>query len=108
MKIQVFGHPYAPIGMGEQLASFSKALDAVYLEHRIYDIYSSGAEWKATRSWLNQKETEDSNWGDIRIFHINGDEVEASLKHLEKQGFDFLIRYAIPRAKRKVRKYTIK
>jgi len=89
MKIQVFGHPYAPIGMGEQLASFSKALDAVYLEHRIYDIYSSGAEWRATRSWLNQKEIEDPNWGDIRIFHINGDEIDASLKHLESQGFDF-------------------
>lgn len=89
MKIQVFGHPYAPIGMGEQLASFSKALDAVYLEHTIYDIYSSGLEWRETRSWLNSKESEDPNWGTVRIFHINGDEVEACLVYLQKKGFDF-------------------
>jgi len=89
MNIQVFGHPYAPIGMGEQMASFSRALDAVYLQHKIYDIYSYGAEWKSTRPWLNDKETNDPNWGDVRIFHINGDEVEACLIHLKKQGFDW-------------------
>jgi len=89
MKIQVFGHPYAPIGMGEQVASFSRALDAVYLQHTVYDIYGSGAEWKATRAWLNAKESMDPNTAEVRIFHINGDEVEPCLKQLEKNGFDF-------------------
>jgi len=89
MKIQIFGHPYAPIGMGEQLASFSRALESVHLEHTIYDIYGSGVEWRATRPWLNAKETKDLNAGDVRIFHINGDEVKPCLEHLEKNGFEF-------------------
>jgi len=89
MKIQIFGHPYAPIGMGEQLASFSRALDAVYLQHTIYDIYSSSEEWRETRQWLNVKETDDPNEGNIRIFHINGDETEKCLDQLKKKGFDF-------------------
>ena len=88
MKIQVFGHPYAPIGMGEQLASFSRALDAVYLQHTIYDIYGSGAEWKSTRSWLNAKESTNPNEAEVRIFHINGDEVVPCLARLEKNRFD--------------------
>lgn len=88
-KIQVFGHPYAPIGMGEQLASFSRALDAVYLPHTIYDIYGSGAEWQATRAWLNAKASQNPNEGEVRIFHINGDEVEPCLKKLQEKGFDF-------------------
>jgi hypothetical protein len=90
MNIQIFGHPYAPIGMGEQLASFSKALDSVYLSHKIYDIYGSSIENKQiTRPWLMTKEIDDPNWGDIRIFHINGDEIIPCLKHLESKGFDF-------------------
>jgi len=89
MNIQLFGHPYAPIGMGEQLASFSKALDAVYLRHTIYDIYNYSQEWRSTKVWLNAKETRDPNAADIRIFHINGDEIETCLEYLEKNGFNF-------------------
>jgi len=89
MRVQIFGHPYAPIGMGEQLASFSKALDAVHIEHGIYDIYQSNAKLKQNRPWLIAKESKDINAGDINIFHINGDEIENCLAHLKTKGFDF-------------------
>ena len=89
MKIEIFGHPYAPIGIGEQMASFSRAMERVYIDHRIHDIYGSDSTLRASRQWLNRKETNNPNYGDIRIFHINGDDIEPCLKHLKQKGFRF-------------------
>jgi len=90
MRILLIGHPYAPIGMGEQIASFSMALDSVYVPHKIYDIFGTPEEQKdKSRPWLKEKETNDPNWGDIRIFHINGDEIENCLNVLKQRGFKF-------------------
>tara|TARA_R110002012_G_scaffold321971_2_gene552952 strand:- start:2475 stop:3566 length:1092 start_codon:yes stop_codon:yes gene_type:complete len=96
MKVTVFGHPFSPIGMGEQLASFSDSLSACYFEHEIFDIYSStdsllGQE----RAWLKPKLTSDPNNCDIRIFHINGDEIDEVLTELEKCNFELSSAYNI-------------
>ena len=95
MKVCLFGHPYAPIGMGEQLASFSDALDVCYFNHQIYDIYGSDAKPKDIRPWLIRKESNDNNGADVRIFHINGDEIEPCINHLEKRGLIFSNSYNI-------------
>ncbi len=90
MNICVLGHPYAPIGTGEQLTSFLRGLDECNIEYRLFDIY--GAEnlrRERKPQWLLDKETFDSNYGDIRIFHINGDEIIPCLEHLEKKGMKF-------------------
>ncbi len=90
MTICVFGHPYSSLGTGEQLASFSRSLDVCHVEHKLFDIYGSSACDKGIiRPWLKEKETKDPGYGDIRIFHINGDEIIPCMKHLEGKGFDF-------------------
>ncbi len=90
MKISVFGHPYSSIGTGEQLASFSRALDTCYIEHSIIDIYGPDRiQNDKIRPWLIEKETDDLNCAEIRIFHINGDEIMPCLDLLEKRGFRF-------------------
>tara|TARA_B000000460_G_C21538428_1_gene404548 strand:- start:7671 stop:8759 length:1089 start_codon:yes stop_codon:yes gene_type:complete len=96
MKVTVFGHPFSPIGMGEQLASFSDALSACYFEHNIFDIYSSVSSLQnRDRSWLQSKLTNNVNDCDVRIFHINGDEVEDVLKELKNYNFEMDAAYNI-------------
>lgn len=96
MKICLFGHPYASIGMGEQLVSFSSSLDACYFEHNVYDIFGTDIRIKnSTRPWMLSKETDEANSADIRIFHINGDEIRPCINHLEARGFNFSSGYNI-------------
>jgi len=93
MTICLYGHPYSSLGTGEQLASFSRALDTCQIEHKIYDIFGSSTLTIGTaRPWLKEKETHEPCYGDIRIFHINGDEIESCLINLKKQGVDFTAR----------------
>ena len=96
MKVTVFGHPFSPIGMGEQLASFSDALSACYFEHNIFDVYSSVSSLQnRDRSWLQSKLTNNVNDCDVRIFHINGDEVGDVLNELKNYNFEMDAAYNI-------------
>jgi len=88
MKVQVFGHPYASIGMSEQMLSFCRAMDEVYLDYRVSDIYGINSCVDTCNS-VSNKLTTDYNWGGIRVFHINGDEVQPCLSHLKKAGMNF-------------------
>ncbi len=93
MTICIYGHPYSSLGTGEQLASFSRALDSCQVEHKIYNIWGNNNGTTGTaRPWLKEKETYDPCYGDIRIFHINGDEIEPCLNNLGKQGLEFSTR----------------
>ena len=94
MKICLFGHPYAPIGMGEQLASFSQAMSEVYMDHKIFDIY--GEKDRSCREWLSPKQTDEVNGHDVRIFHINGDEVQNVLTHLPNMDLNEGINIIVP------------
>jgi len=72
----LIGHPWAPIGMGEQMRSHIAALSAVHLHHRVYDIFRYAARLDpAHEAIIGDREVE-AVPGGIRIFHINGDEVE--------------------------------
>lgn len=96
MTICIYGHPYSSLGTGEQLAAFSRALDTCQVKHKIYDIWgNNNVTTDTVRPWLREKETDDPCYGDVRIFHINGDEIEPCLNNLEKQGFDFYTRKKI-------------
>ena len=39
VPITIIGHPWAPIGMGEQMRSHVQACGAVHLHHRVFDIF---------------------------------------------------------------------
>jgi len=76
VPITLIGHPWAPIGMGEQMRSHIAALSALHLHHKVYDIFRYAARIDlAHEAIIGDRET-DSVPGGIRIFHVNGDEVE--------------------------------
>ncbi len=79
-NINLVGHPFAPIGMGEHIRSTARCLRSVGQSFGLTDIYD-----------LNPSSSEDeaefgalllNKVGNINIYHINGNEVEQSLKHL--------------------------
>jgi glycosyltransferase involved in cell wall biosynthesis len=76
-SINLVGHPYAPIGMGEHIRCTLKALQKVGVSPLLNDVYEihSSNDYR-----LGVRETK--TFGPINIFHINGDEVDPVLKHL--------------------------
>jgi hypothetical protein len=87
--ITLIGHPYAPIGMGEQLRSHIRALSALGLHHRVFDIFRYAQRVDATHfEVVGERERRDLPAG-IRIFHINADEVGPVLREFAARGGDF-------------------
>lgn len=89
VALTIIGHPWAPIGMGEQMRSHVQACTAVRLHHQVFDIfrYAQRADETHTRM-LGGLETDRVPPG-VRIFHINGDEVERVIEAFEAQGNAF-------------------
>jgi glycosyltransferase involved in cell wall biosynthesis len=90
MKVVLVGHPFSPIGMGEQLVSLSAALSSCYFQHQIFDVFPSLQNVnESERDWIKPIVTQDINDADIRIFNINGDEVDEVICQLNKNGLDW-------------------
>ena len=80
--LTLVGHPYAPIGMGEQLRSHLAAAHAVRLPARVHDVFRhAGRDDDGYRALLDEHEAPTLPGG-IRVFHINGDEVAPTLDKL--------------------------
>jgi hypothetical protein len=95
IAITVIGHPWAPIGMGEQLRSHLLAGNAVGLHHRVFDIFRYAQRSDPAHARLVEPlERADVPPG-IRIFHVNGDEVERVIAAFEARGNDFAAGYNI-------------
>ena len=95
VPITIIGHPWAPIGMGEQLRSHVHACNAVHVPHRVLDIFRYAQRTDAAHGrLLNQLEIAVPPEG-VRIFHVNGDEVEAVVAAFEARGGDFAAGYNI-------------
>lgn len=89
VPITVIGHPFAPIGMGEQMRSHIAAMDALGLHHRVLDIFRHSARTDdAHAALIGDRERRDLPAG-IRIFHVNGDEVARVLEALAARGGNF-------------------
>jgi hypothetical protein len=92
------GHPYASTGMGQQFRSHLSACRAVGLDARPYDIFGNVArEDVALREQLEPIEADTLGTG-VRIFHVNGDEVEAVLEqlHRRKEAFKDGVNVIVP------------
>lgn len=86
LPVTFIGHPFASIGMGEQLRSHVAAAGAVALHHRVLDIFRySGRSDEAHHVALGGVEITEVPGG-IRVFHVNGDEVERVVAALEARG----------------------
>ena len=86
---------WAPIGMGEQLRSHVHALNAVHLHHRVFDVfrYAQRAD-PAHDALLAAIEVPEPPEG-IRVFHVNGDEVDRVVEAFEARGGKFSDGYNI-------------
>ncbi len=95
VPITIIGHPWAPIGMGEQLRSHVHACNAVHLHHHIFDIFRYAQRTDQAHTQLLGELEITIPPGGIRIFHINGDEVDRVIEAFEARGGVFADGYNI-------------
>jgi glycosyltransferase involved in cell wall biosynthesis len=74
------GHPFAPIGMGEQLRSSFRALRSVGVRPAVLDVYGQGRPDAAAE--LEFGPFLERGFRTLNLFHINGDEIDPVLAHL--------------------------
>ena len=87
-EITFIGHPFAPIGMGEQLRSHVAASQAVGLAPKVYDIYRYAQRHDESYRTLIDPLEVASVGGGLRVFHINADEVDEVLAAFALRGND--------------------
>lgn len=84
--ITLIGHPYAPIGMGEQLRCHLAALRAVAIEPRVLDIFRFSSRSDPAHLELVRNAEVTIPPAGLRIFHLNGDEVDNARDAFRRQG----------------------
>jgi hypothetical protein len=95
LPVTVIGHPWAPIGMGEQLRSHLLAGNAVRLNQSVFDVFRYAQRTDPVHANIVGPLERGDIPGGIRIFHINGDEVESVLAAIAARGQDFAAGYNI-------------
>jgi hypothetical protein len=93
--VALIGHPFATVGMGEQLRSHIAACRAVHLPHAVMDIFRYAARNDQEHRQLIGDNEVEAPPGGIRICHINGDEVERVQEAFAERGGDFADGYNI-------------
>lgn len=94
-SICLIGHPFAPIGCGENIRAAYRSLKAAGLDVKIMDIYEiHSPEDSNFYREISQKLTKNS--GAINIFYINGDEVPQVFSHLGPKYFSSAINIVVP------------
>ncbi len=89
IDVTIVGHPWAPIGMGEQMRSHVMAGRAMMLNQLVYDVFRYAQRTDAAHAQILDGLEVDVLPGGIRIFHINGDEVEPVIAAIEARGGRF-------------------
>ncbi len=95
LPVTFIGHPFAPIGMGEQLRSHLAAASAAHVEWGVLDIFRYAQRGDAAHHDLIGDREIARPRGGIRIFHVNGDEVDRVLDAFAARGGDFAGGYNI-------------
>ena len=81
VPVSLIGHPFAPIGKGEDMRCYYRGLKAVGIRPHVVNVY----EGKPQDRELEREFADDlrtTSAGGIDIFCVNGDEVEPILSHL--------------------------
>ncbi len=86
LPVTVIGHPFAAIGMGEQMRSHIASLLAVHVRPAVYDIFRYAQRTDIAYRGLIEPLECLAVPGGIRIFHINGDEVDNVIAAFEARG----------------------
>ena len=95
VPVTIIGHPWAPIGMGEQLRSHVAACNAVHLHHRVFDIFRYAQRTDGAHDRLLGALEVEVPPGGVRIFHVNGDETGPVIAAFEARGGVFAEGYNI-------------
>jgi glycosyltransferase involved in cell wall biosynthesis len=74
------GHPFVPIGMGEQLRSSFRALRSIGMRPAVLDVYGSQKPDPEAEAELGP--FLDRSLHTLNLFHLNGDEIEPVFAHL--------------------------
>ncbi|MBO9709816.1 MAG: glycosyltransferase family 4 protein [Caulobacter sp.] len=87
-NICLVGHPFAPIGMGEHVRSSWRAVNAAGYAPTVRDIY--GLNSRADLDYEREIAPclSDRLSKRLNIFHINGDEIEQAVPHLNDASFE--------------------
>jgi hypothetical protein len=93
--ITLIGHPFATVGMGEQLRSHIAACRSVHASFKVLDIFRYAARSDPDHRKLVASIEIGAPPSGIRIFHVNGDEVDAVLQAFEARGGTFADGYNI-------------
>jgi glycosyltransferase involved in cell wall biosynthesis len=80
-RVTVVGHPFAPIGRGEDARSLARALGSQCIPYEVMDIYGMPTGDGGLRQEFGPHLVERGT-GDVCVFVINGDEVEATLERV--------------------------
>jgi glycosyltransferase involved in cell wall biosynthesis len=81
LPVTLIGHPFAPIGRGEDLRSSYRAFRAAGVAPRIVDVYGGAGSDDYVAAEM-RADTQLTSAGGVDLFCINGDEVDAVLAHL--------------------------
>jgi glycosyltransferase involved in cell wall biosynthesis len=95
-RITLFGHPFTTIGRGESLRAGVRSLNAVSLPLRVHDIFRSNPRSDPVHHKLIvDLEADFIPEGGIRIFYLNGDEVDQALEAIAQRNIRFDVGYNI-------------
>jgi hypothetical protein len=95
IPLTLIGHPFATVGMGEQLRSYVAACRSVHLEFEVVDIFRYAARSDPDhQALIGPFEVKVPRPG-IRIFHVNGDEIERVIQAFDAIGGRFSEGYNI-------------
>lgn len=89
MSVLFAGHPFASIGKGEEIRSAFSAYRSLDTDCAVFDIYRYAKRIDPHHLALLSPAEVQTLDADVRVFHINGDEVEPVLRSLERRGLDF-------------------
>lgn len=89
VEVTIVGHPWAPIGMGEQMRSHIMAGRAMMLNQNVYDVFRYARRTDPAHGQILDGLEVEVLPGGIRIFHINGDEVEPVIAAIAARGGSF-------------------
>ena len=95
IPLTLIGHPFATVGMGEQLRSYVAACRSVHLDFKVVDIFRYAARSDPDHRALIEPIEDYVPGPGIRIFHINGDEIERVIEAFDALGGNFKDGYNI-------------
>jgi hypothetical protein len=95
IDVTLIGHPFAPIGMGEQLRSHISACNHLHLQHGVFDIFRYAQRGDPAHFAVIGARERLAVPPGIRVFHINGDEVDNAIAAFEARGNEFAAGYNV-------------